>query len=81
MLYRFNNIVLSFISGCGRGLTLDAEGIQQLEEAVVDAATAAQTIAELDIEIAQLSELPLWPDRHATTARTASGASFVPAAR
>ena len=36
---------------------LDAEETEQLEEAVVDAATAAQTIAELDIEIAQLTEL------------------------
>jgi len=36
---------------------LDADETEQLEEAVVDAATAAQTIAELDIEIAQLSEL------------------------
>jgi superfamily II DNA/RNA helicase len=36
---------------------LDADETEQLEEAVVDAATAAQTIAELDIEIAQLTEL------------------------
>lgn len=36
---------------------LDAEETEELEEAVVDAATAAQTIAELDIEIAQLTEL------------------------
>ena len=36
---------------------LDAEETENLEEAVVDAATAAQTVAELDIEIAQLSAL------------------------
>ncbi|MEV6098674.1 helicase-related protein [Nocardia sp. NPDC051981] len=36
---------------------LDAEETERLEESVVDAATAAQTIAELDIEIAQLTEL------------------------
>lgn len=36
---------------------LDAEETERLEESVVDAATAAQTIAELDIEIAQLAEL------------------------
>ena len=36
---------------------LDAEETEQLEEEVVDAATAAQTVAELDIEIAQLTEL------------------------
>jgi superfamily II DNA or RNA helicase len=36
---------------------LDAEETEQLEEAVVDAATAAQTIAELDVEITQLTEL------------------------
>lgn len=36
---------------------LDAEETEELEEAVVDAATAAQTIAELDIEIAQLTDL------------------------
>ncbi|UDH01741.1 helicase-related protein [Rhodococcus opacus] len=36
---------------------LDAEETERLEESVVDAATAAQTVAELDIEIAQLAEL------------------------
>lgn len=36
---------------------LDAEETENLEEAVVDAATAAQTVAELDIEIAQLTDL------------------------
>jgi superfamily II DNA or RNA helicase len=36
---------------------LDAEETERLEETVVDAATAAQTVAELDIEIAQLDDL------------------------
>ena len=36
---------------------LDAEETENLEEAVVDAATAAQTVAELEFEIAQLDKL------------------------
>jgi superfamily II DNA or RNA helicase len=36
---------------------LDADETEQLEECVVDAATAAQTVAELEIEINQLGEL------------------------
>ncbi|NKZ77521.1 DUF3883 domain-containing protein [Rhodococcus hoagii] len=36
---------------------LDAEETERLEESVIDAATAAQTVAELDIEIAQLTDL------------------------
>ena len=53
----------------------DAE-IEALEEQVVDQATAARTIPELQAEILSLKALEDRPGRSSTAARTANGTSF-----
>ena len=55
---------------------LDAEEAEQLEENVVDAATAAQTIAELTSKSTCSASWSPWPARCATAARTASGSEL-----
>lgn len=51
-----------------------AEERERQEEELVDAATSARTVQELDAELAELADLvPRWRDRFGIQAKTASG--------